>query len=250
MPRIEQILPISGPMNDSLDTEYLQSGKGQIRKRTNMRPNAIGTTFGNTPIGGTSLLDAEYPDGDNQTIGWCNDNENEAILWFVYNINVVDGVTYNNHCIYRLFTLTGIIQKVFFEEPTLGFTADTRISAEVIDGRVYFNDNTVHPKAFNLIKAVNYTNGSTGDAYTDDDKPFNTKIFPYIKKPPRYKPEISYESWTVDPEDNTKVIDFNNLRKKLWQFKYGYEYEDSQESVYSSISDVGLPDGEVRLKSH
>lgn len=235
MPKIDQILPISGPMDDSLDNEYLQSGQGQIRRRINMRPDALGNSMSNVGINGTLLLDAEYPDGDNSTIGWCNDNKNEAIIWFVHNSE-------SNHCIYRIFTLTGIIQKVFFEEPTLGFTERTRISAEVIDGRLYWNDNTNQPKGFNLAKAVNYTNSLTGDAYVLLDKPFNEKIFPYIKKPPRFNPEVNYQSVAVI--DEHEVV-FNNLRKKLWQFKYTYVYEDFQESAYSPISAVPAPSGEL-----
>jgi hypothetical protein len=236
MPKIEQILPVSGPMDDSLDTEYLQSGKGQLRKRNNMRPNNIGGMFVNTPILGTLLYDMVDPEfGDNTTIGWCNDNENEAIIWFVYNSNL-------DHCIYRLFTLTGTVQRIFFEERTLGFTSGTLVNAEVIDGRLYWNDDTDQPKGFNIQKAVNYTAGLTENAYLVADEPFDENIFPYCKKPPRWKPEIEYTSLEVH-EDQT--IDFNNLRKKQWQSKYNYVYEDSQESTYSPISIVPLPDGEI-----
>ena len=85
MPRVEQILPISGPMDDTMDSEYLQSGKGQLRKRVNMRPDNLGAVMSNTGILGTTLLSADYPDGENTTIGWCNDNKNEAIIFFNYN---------------------------------------------------------------------------------------------------------------------------------------------------------------------
>ena len=236
MPRHEQILPISGPMDDNLDSEYLQSGKGQLRKRVNMRPDNIGDVFSNTGIYGTELIEAEYPEtGDSKAIGWCNDNENEAIIWFVFNTN-------NKHCIYRYYTLTSTIEKVFFEESPLGFTNNTVVNAEVIDGRLYWNDNTDKPKSFNIQKAVNYTAGSTEDAYLTADKPFDEKIFPYIKRPPRYKPEVVYNTLDIH---NDIEINFNSLRKKLWQVKYNYIYEDFQESVYSPISVVPLPEAEI-----
>lgn len=237
MARTEQILPLTGPMLDVIDRDALGTEKGLVRKRVNLRPDLTGNTFANLPIPGTVAAAMVLPAGENKTLGWCNDNENEAIIWCVWNANQA-------HSVFRFFTLKDEVQRVFYNESTLGFTADTNISCEVIDGRFYWNDNAAEPKSFNIEKAVNYTNGTSGDAYTESDKPFNTKVFPYCKKPPRFKPEIEYVSLTEDPDDSTP-IDFNNLRKKQWQFKYSYVYEDDQESAYSPISVIEIPESEV-----
>ena len=87
MARIEQILPISGAMDDNIDNEFLQSGKGVVRKRVNMRPDNIGDVLANVGIAGTELIDTVMPSGTNKTIGWCRDNENESIIYCVWNSN-------------------------------------------------------------------------------------------------------------------------------------------------------------------
>ena len=238
MPRIEHILPTSGFMDDSVDNEFLQSGKGIVRKRVNLRPDNLGDIMANVGIKGTVKITHDLPDGENKCIGWCNDNENEAIIFFVFNEN-------QNHSVFRYKIISATVDKIWYEEPSLGLSDDTVVIAEVIDGRVYWNDDSDQPKGFNIEKAYNYTNGISGDAYTSDDLPLDEKIFPFIKKPPRYKPEIEYANREFDPDDNTNPITFNNLRKKLWQFKYTYVYEDYQESVYSPISELKVPEGEV-----
>ncbi len=70
-------------------------------------------------------------------------------------------------------------------------------------------------------------------------------IFPLIKRPPQFAPSVYYTSILTDEYGNT--INFNNLRGKLFQFKYNYVYEDNQESAYSEISKVPLPDGSLSI---
>lgn len=235
MAKFEQIIPMTGVMVDSIDRASVASDKGIVLNRMNMRPDLTGSQRANVPIAGTILREVELPEGTNKTLGWCKDNENEAIIWFVWNSN-------SDHCIFRYFSLTKTTQKIFFKESSLGLSDNTEIAAEVVAGRLYWNDNTDHPKAFNISKAVNYTAGLSSEAYTDDDKPFDTNVLPLIKTPPRYAPTVSYETTT---EVDGVQIDFNNLRKKQWQVKYCYVYEDYQESAYSPISKVALSDGEV-----
>lgn len=239
MATLKQILPLSGPMIDHVDINRAGSDQGTVRRRTNMRPDYTGNLFANKPIKGTIQIDdIELPAGENKVLGWCSDGENDAIVYMVWNAN-------QDHCVFRLHVLTDTVEKIFFAEPTLNFTDNTVINACVVDGRIYWNDNTDQPKSFNLNKASNYTNASSGDAYTTDDQPFDENIFPMIKKPPRWKPDIEYQSLPEDPDDDTKDIVFNNLRKKQWQFKYNYIYEDYQESPYSPISVVMIPEVEI-----
>lgn len=235
MPRIEQILPISGPVVDTIDDNAVGSDRGIVLTRLNMRPDKTGYKGANVPIAGTIIRGVTLPEGTNKTLGWCNDNQSEAIIWFVWNSN-------NNHCIFRYFTLTKSAQKVFYGESSLGFTEGAEIAAEVVDGRIYWNDYNDQPKGFNIEKAVNYTNALAGSAYVSADTPFDEKVFPFYKKPPRYAPTYVYESLT---EFEGQVIDFNNLRKKQWQVKYCYVYEDYQESPYSPISKIVASDNEV-----
>ena len=163
-----------------------------------------------------------------KTVGWCKDTANDGIIWFVYN-------SLGYHSIFRY---NGVVTKIFYSEPTLGLT-DNMVIAEVADGRLYWNDGVSEPKSFNIQKAIDYTAKRGGYI---NYKPFDTVVFPMIKKPPVMKPKVAYESKT---ENDGVTIDFNNLRKKQWQAKYNYEYEDYQESAYSPISKVPLPEAEV-----
>lgn len=249
MPRFDQILPIFGPMNDTVDKERLQTDEGVVLKRTNMRPDRVGDMYANLPVKGTVEIDYPeqhpLPDGLNKTLGWCVDFKNEAIVWMVWNSN-------GNHCVYRYYKLTDQIEAIV--HPTtnpalydkmsrqLGLSQNTVVNCKVIDGRLYWNDDSDRPKAFNIQKAIDYTNlAATG--YTAADEPFDLIIYPYIKNPPRYAPTVGYSSDTVD--EDGQVINFNNIRKKQWQFKYTYVYEDFQESAYSPISVSPLPQEDV-----
>lgn len=223
---VEHVMPIIGPMTDNIDTEMMP--EGYVHKRVNMRPDNTGDVMSNVPIPGNVAVSMTLPDGTNKTVGWCKDTESNGIIWFVYN-------TLGNHCIFRY---NGTLTNIFYEEPTLGLT-DNMVIAEVVDGRLYWNDGVAEPKSFNIQKAIDYTARRGGYI---NYKPFDTIVFPMIKKPPVLKPQVAYESLT---ENEGVTIDFNNLRKKQWQFKYNYEYEDYQESVYSVISKIPLPEAEV-----
>lgn len=248
MPRQEQILPIFGPMVDTIDKERLQSSDGIVLKRVNMSADIVGNVYANLGIKGT--LEIPYPEnptlavgaqnlpgGNNKTLGWCIDFENEAIVWCVWNSN-------GDHSIFRHFKITDIVEAIFYKEPDLDFQEGSHIECKVIDGRFYWNDNITPPKSFNIEKAKAYTQtGSLGEKYVAADTPFADKVFPYIKRPPRYAPSLAYASDTVDEDGQTIV--FNNLRKKQWQFKYCFVYEDFQESAYSPISILPIPQEDI-----
>src|SRR5690606_32689204 len=67
----------------------------------------------------------------------------------------------------------------------------------------------------------------------------------YIKAivPPPHKPLLA----NYQTDANTKT---NNLRNKLFQFRYKYIYEDNEESAWSPISKVPLPLSEVAFRPY
>jgi hypothetical protein len=73
-------------------------------------------------------------------------------------------------------------------------------------------------------------------------------VFPMIKRPPQFAPEVMYVDMVWDLQDTAQTINFNNLRRKMFQFKYKYTYLDNQESAYSPISRVPLPPYEVDIE--
>lgn len=236
-----QIAPLSGSMNQDVDKKYLPTDKGIVYHRLNLRPNSVdGNVFANEKIHGTRYISVQVPAGTNKTIGCIKDVHNDALVYFLHNSS-------GNHCIYRYYTKTKVIQKIFYSLSDLDLE-DTWLNGFVTEGDIYWTNGTKEPKMFNLDKAANYTNGTSGDAYTSSDLPFSDNIFPFIKRPPSYVPQASYgtSNGVVVNSLITYEVNFNSLRSKQWQFKYNYVYKNNQESAYSPASNVPVLTGEIK----
>lgn len=239
----QQVLPLYGAMNQDSHIRYVRSDDGEVLTRYNLRPNSIdGNRYLNEKVKGNLLIPATLPDGENLCVGIVQDMEHDAIIYLIYNENL-------NHCVLRYYQKTKTIERVWYSEPALGL-ANEVITGFVAEGMLYWcNGDGVGLKSCHIEKSVNYTNwletGVTTDPmYTDDDKPLDENIFHMEKRPPQYAPEVEYVSLDLDPVVFTP-INYNNLRKKLFQFKYCYVYDDNQESAWSPISQVPLPDNEI-----
>ena len=221
-----QISALNGAMDMDAHPKYINTDAGHVGMRVNLRAGGSrGKKFVNTKLKGTRLIESDLPVGENKCIGWCNDAKNDAVVYFIHNSN-------NNHSVYRYFTTTKVSQKLWYAEPELGLVDDV-LRAVVVEGRVYWtNGKGTGLKAFNLDYAAQ-------NKYTSDDRPFAENVFTLIRKPPQFAPKVKYDS-DVD-------YNFNNLRKKLFQFKYAFVYEDEQVSAWSAISKVPLPNNELGL---
>lgn len=227
-----QIAPANGSMNHDFHPKFVRTDDGQVYSRTNLRTSSTsGSMYINKKIKGNVLIENQLPSlGINKTIGWCKDVQRNSIIYFVYN-------SLENHCVFSCNTETLEVSKLWYEEPDLGFE-DSVLKAQVVEGKVYWVNGEQSPKGFNILYAYNYTNNITSDeSYTDDDIPLAENVFTLIKRPPQFAPTCEYDS---DPDKN-----FNNLRKRLFQFKYAYQYYDDQISAWSPISKVPLPAAEV-----
>ena len=252
MEGLQQILPINGAMNMDDDARYVRSSEGQVVERVNLRPNSIdGNRWLNRKIKGNELISIETHTGlpfvlpqrgENKCIGWCKDYQSDAIIYFIYN-------SLSWHCILRYYQKEKSIEKIWYERPELGFE-DTIIKAFVADKMLYWCNGEQPLKSFIIDWAVKYHY----PAYTvGDDKSYSDLgafdleevIFPMCKRPPRYAPSLEYTNVAYD-EYGTE-INFNNLRRNMFQFKYKYTYLDGQESAWSPISKVGLPPFEVSV---
>jgi hypothetical protein len=226
-----QILPINGPMDKDSTEKYVDSDNGVVRDRVNMRTNSIsGEGMANVKLKGNKLFDLALPAGTNKVVGIIQNLQDEAIIYCIYNSN-------DDHSILRYFIEAKTVQKIWYNEPALGII-DANLRGEVIQGMLYWIQTPLAPKSFVIEKAVNFTNALPGDAYSNDYLPFEDNIFPLIKRPPQFAPVCLY---TDTEQIENVVINFNNLRKKLWQFKYNYQYDEFQGSAYSAISKVPLP---------
>lgn len=230
-----QTATMHSSMNHDNVGMHVRTDQGQVVERVNLRVNSKGgKKLYNEKLIGNTLIPHDYPLGTNKVIGWCNDYASDAIIYFVHNSNA-------NHSIMRYYINTKSIEKIWYSEKKLGFE-DSYVKAVVVDGMLYWVQEDTHPKSLDIQMAVNYMlhlygGVFTGARYSVDDKPFDEVIFPLIKRPPQFAPTCEYGT--------DATVNYNNLRKHQFQFKYCYEYANYQRSAWSPISKIPLPTGEI-----
>lgn len=195
---------------------------------------AIGCRHGTTEEGnlgvienplGTVMVSYELPAGENEVIGTAKDVQNNAIIYMVWNSE-------DNHRILRYFFRTNTIEQctdpVYDSDlSVLGFDRDFPIYTARI---VYYEtgmllcwtDRLNEPRQLNITRAI------SGEYTLIDEQAINL-----IKRPPQ-------EPLAVYGSDTT--VKTNSLSGYLWQFRYAYLYEDNQQSTYSAISNLPLPE--------
>lgn len=179
-------------------------------------------------VGNTLISNALLPAGSNEAIGGFYDGVKQRIIWGNYNSN-------SRHGIYQYSIETGLITALlvcFTNSSTdiLGFDRDYPMcDADVIyttedDGDIFgWNCRNKRPKCLNLKQAADNTYGANWlEEYLD-----------VAKEPPYIPPKCAYE------DDATVTV--NNLRKKLFKFKYRFWYSDNQKSTWSSHSEIPVP---------
>jgi len=179
-------------------------------------------------VGNTLIANALLPAGTNECIGGFYDGVKQRIIWGNYNSN-------NRHGIYQYSIETGLITALlvcFTNSSTdiLGFDRDYPMcDADVIyttedDGDIFgWNCRNKRPKCLNLKQAVDNTYGANWlEEYLD-----------VAKEPPSIPIKCAYE------DDATVTV--NNLRKKIFKFKYRYWYSDNQKSTWSTHSEIPVP---------
>jgi hypothetical protein len=171
--------------------------------------------------------------GVNIVIGSCEDVEHKAIILFVWNDN-------ENHSIWR-YTVEDFQYTLILEDKILNFQKENQIyHASVVNNLLYWTDNFFKtyinnnfnpPRKINIQKAILYTQSGGTDPEGYSEITFNN--LDWIKHPPLFSPTFTYDS------DTTESV--NNLKNKLFQFRYQYVYDDNEESAWSPISEMVLP---------
>jgi hypothetical protein len=183
-------------------------------------------------IKGTTAITAYPPaSGEYICIGTCKDNENGAIVFFMYN-------TLGYHSIFRLITATGVVEKIREAEPLLNFSKDYRINdANIVGDLLLWTDGYNPPRCINMVMAKNYqTYLDTGSSTFPRYYSFTEQHFDLAKYPPWDCPSVTYGS------DTTR--NYNNLRGKLFQFATRFIYVDNEKTTWSPWSKVALPQGQ------
>jgi len=155
-------------------------------------------------------------------IGAYDDNLNNKIYWFVWS-------DVGNHLILEYSVVNNTVAAVIFGT-ALNFQKDKLIveqNVAIIDGLMYWLN--VKPYKINIEKAkAGQING------------FNEQDLLAVKKSPTYPPTVIFET------DSTKKQ--NSVRGKLFQFRYQWVYDDSEESAWSPISKVATPLNEGQFR--
>jgi hypothetical protein len=203
------------------DAEDRKIPQGDYRYALNVRSSlADGANEGaieNTK--GNAVADFLLPVGNNRCIGALDDEENNMVYFFVFN-------DFGNHTIYE-YDVSANVVSIVLQTPILNFKSNKFINDPVIiGGLLYFNDRVNPPRKVNIERAK--TNGYPSA--------FREEFINQIAYAPGFPPEVAYG------DDTT--IKTNNVRNKLFQFRYKYIYEDNEESAWSPISKVPLPQDE------
>ena len=173
------------------------------------------------------------PAGVNIIIGACEDVEYKALILFVFN-------DLGDHTIWR-YTVEDSQYQLILKDSILNFKKTNQIfHANVVNNLLYWTDNYFNsytnnnfnpPRKINIQKAILYTQSGGTDPNGYSEITFNN--LDWIKHPPLFSPTFVYDS---DTTENS-----NNLKNKLFQFRYQYVYDDNEESAWSPISELVLP---------
>jgi hypothetical protein len=212
-----------------LDTSNFLLRKNSYIDALNITRDAIEGGYDLIPTNITSnrLVDYELPPGRNKVIGAFPFMLRNAVYYFVWNEYSVNTVLeYNN----TSRTITKVFKNLTDSggNDILPLTEHSKINNVNIFPReegdlLFFLDSEGRPTVMDvtLFKAGTYT-------------PVTRDIIDVAKCPPLSPPDCVY--------DNDTTTRTNDLRNKLFKFKYRYVYDSNEKSSISPISAIPLPD--------
>lgn len=234
----------NGGMNT--DDEDRLVPTGDYRSASYSRSYSVGTSDNGALQSMTGNLLIENPDlprGKNVIIGSCEDIEGKG--YKAGNLILFSWNSEGNHSIWR-YNVVGQEYQLILQDSILNFKLQNRIyHAAVVDGLLYWTDNYFNsyeldptglpdfnpPRKINIQKAILYTESGGTDPEGYSEITFDN--LDWIKHPPLFSPTGQYITDTTESA--------NNLKNKLFQFRYQYIYDDKEESAWSPISDLFLP---------
>ena len=230
----------TGGLNQDTADELLQQGDYRYALNIDPGPDGVTKLFGN--VGLDSL--PSTPSGSNWVCGSHFDKTRQKVFYFIFNsagyhrivsvsINSILPQSSTSTILFEDRTDTGGTSILGWHLPgnETSFTPTKMIKDIKIIYRgtgtegdlVYFIDPLKRPLKFNTLTLP--TLSATNDVILD--------YFKVIKAPPLSQPICNYIDLT------TRKI--NNLRKKLFEFKYRYVYNDDEKSVWSAVSKMPVP---------
>lgn len=221
-----QVKQFNGIMNLDDSEELIPQGQ-HIRANNivfpgnnqRLRPeNVLGTTF---------IPNLLLPAGANEYIGGIYDQVRGRIIWANHNSN-------SNHAFYIYTPSTNTVQRLIqCGVNTNGDVLNFNLTQHLVNFNIIYGDSTQgdilyflncqkEPCKININRALASGYGVVERGFLE-----------VIKAPPQVPPQVVYE-------DDTMVT-VNNLRKRLFKFKYRYVYDDKDKSVWSAQSEIPLP---------
>lgn len=217
----------SGIMNTDDSDEFIAPGQHKDARNGRFYGGPQGLRFEN--IKGTTLIPNEYlPDGDNECIGSFYDGLRQRILWFNWNSEGRNGI-------YQYDLKTATVSEILVsytdsQDDIFGFDINYPIPSVVLlyttedDGDIlHWTARNNRPMKLNLKDA---TDNLYGTHWLAD--------YLYVaRQMPLIAPNCSYQ------DDAT--VNINNLRKKLYEFRYRWTYTDFTKSTWSPWSKLFAP---------
>ena len=159
-----------------------------------------------------------------QVIGSWEDELEKKVYYFVHDYRFnSNGTQTKNHAIYY-YDINADEIKLVLKNRRLNFNKAFPINhIGKIGNYLFWTDGVNSPKKLDVIKAEN----GDYDSYTDD-----YFLEAYSKPPLKVITAIS----KTNEQQKT-----NNVRGKLWQFKYRWIYYDDTKSTFSPISKLAVP---------
>lgn len=254
---IKQDIFFYGAMNSDDMPEIISDGNYllavDISNKSNDADNKIGKVV---PRKGNELIDNPFyetlvfykdnflPPVERYTVGSVRDESSNKIYYFVYERFGIEGVGQRRFwSIYEFDAVAKQITNQVCRVEIQIFDQTKSVKwGQVLYGNLFWVQDGIEPKSINIEKAINHTKNLllevSVDTFFKPSYPSLTmREFNVIKRPPTVLIEGTYGS-------NPDVLT-NNIRGRLFQFRYRYVYRDNTESVWSPISKVVLPDGEV-----
>lgn len=231
--------PIAVDISNTFSGEDNKIGKIIPRKGNELIDNPFYVPFefiNLTPI----------PLTERKTVGSVRDETTNKIYEFVYELYSIEGTGVVRYwSIYEFDNVNKIISNQVCRITTQIFDQTKYVKwGNVLYGNLFWVQDGIEPKSINIEKAINYTKNQLLEAGVDtfhkpSYKNLTLREFNVIKRPPTALIEAKY--------GNDADVLTNNIRGKLFQFRYRYIYRDNTESVWSPISKVPLPEDEVGI---
>lgn len=217
--------------NGVMDTDSGQDFIEPMNHKYALNGRFYGTTqglrFQNIP-GNVLIQNSDLPEGQNECIGSFYDQLKQRIIWFNWNSNSYHGIYQYN--IKDQVVTPLLISFVNSVSDIFGFDRDYPIASINILYTTEEDGDIIHwvarnnrPMKLNIKDAIdNYYNNAWLTNYLTVAR------------------EVTIPQIVVSYQDDA-LVEINNLRSQLFQFRYRYQYRDNTLSTWSAYSNIPSP---------